>query len=227
MLGVLGNLTVCIVVSKLKSNEAIWFRTGFTPKKASLLQPCRTFSSMQTAYIDGTCRFIRLKQPYLGISIFWWDYFGPCLIMEYCLKRVSMNLRTQDCRTKWLKGEGSSIPTVSGQVSETSPDDRKTMSRSRNVTKTFLFVFFAFVFCWATHQFLFLQRNLGGYSYHGNPENHFANTMAILNPQLIQSFMCFGTSSTAKSWSKLFVSETEKEKDKVKTTSYNLFLFPR
>ena len=173
---------------------AMWYRTGFTSKKAMLLGAALwmiaptmqiIFCSMQTAYIDGICYFTWSKQPYLGIigvCMFLWDYFGPCLIMGYCFTRISMELRTQDFRAKSLKeGGSSSVSTVSGKVSESSADDRKAMSRSRNVTKTFLFVFFAFVLCWATNQFLFLQRNLGGYIYHGNPENHFANTMAILN----------------------------------------------
>ena len=145
----------------------------------------------------------------MGVFLFIWDFFMPCLIMGFCFSRICVTLYKQDKSAKFMKGHSSTdMPTISSTVS--SGDDGLASSasnlgsakkgdgankayvpdkdevsneyrRSRNVTKTFVIIFAVFVICWSTNQFLFLQFNLGGYNHHGTPENHFANGMAILN----------------------------------------------
>ncbi|XP_072046903.1 histamine H2 receptor-like [Amphiura filiformis] len=188
------NLVAIAIERYMAVLHAIWYRTCFTPKKAMMLGAALWIiaptmqvvnSATQNAYFDGKCQFLRFTQPYLGIVgvfLFLWDYFVPCLIMGYCFTRIYTELREQDKRVKSLQGDSiNGVSTVSGKLSESSADDKKATSRSRNVSKTFLLVYLAFVLCWATNQFLFLQRNLGGYIYRGKPVNHFANSMAILN----------------------------------------------
>ena len=54
-------------------------------------------------------------------------------------------------------------------------------SLNKNMTRTFIFVFLAYVCCWSTNQVLFLQYHLGGYNHFNTPEQDFSNCMAILN----------------------------------------------
>ena len=188
------NLVAISIERYMAVIHPIWYRTSFTRKKALMLGACLWViaPTMQiihvarsTYYTGGKCGYVRFAQPYLGIVgvfLFLWDYFIPCLIMGYCFSRISIALKEQDVKALSLKG-GVEVGTVSGKVSGSAKavDEKAAMARSRNVTKTFLIVFLAFVLCWATNQILFLQRNLGGYAHHGTPENHFANTMSILN----------------------------------------------
>ena len=65
-----------------------------------------------------------------------------------------------------------------GDVSSAEADEYR---RSRNITKTFVIIFVVYILCWSMNQFLFLQKNLGGYDHWDTPENYVANSLAMLN----------------------------------------------
>ncbi|XP_072041419.1 cholecystokinin receptor-like [Amphiura filiformis] len=199
----------------------MYYRAYFTRTKEVLLGVSSWFLApiMQLTYVlsqifydneNKTCILILLRRgDILGVFIFVWDFFIPCLVMGYCFATISVRLYQQDKEAKGLKGHSSiGIESVSGTVSTTatssagdsnqqkyvvdakSDDDVQVAGkeesvdeyrRSRNVTKTFIIIFVVYIFCWITNQLLFLQMNLGGYTHWGRPESHFANGLAMLN----------------------------------------------
>ena len=186
------NLVAISIERYMAVIHPIWYRTSFSRKKAIILGAVLwviapilqiVFCVEQTYYIDGTCHFLGLTPFWLaivGVLLFCWDFFGPSLVMVVCFSRISWHLLQQDKEASLMRGDTrKGISTVSGKTTPDTKDDG--LSRSRNVTKTFLTVFVAFLICWSCNQFLFLQRNVGGFLYHGTPLNHFADGMAILN----------------------------------------------
>ena len=187
------NLVAISIERYMAILHPIWYRTSFTRKKAIMLGASLwsiaptlqiVYMASQTSYLKDKCIFVYIAQPFLGILgvfLFLWDYFIPCFIMGYCFKRISVALKEQDAKALTLKAD-LELSLVSGKLNGPATADKKAaIARSRNVTKTFLIVFIAFILCWITNQIMFLQVNLGGYAYHDTPVNHFANTMAILN----------------------------------------------
>ncbi|XP_072027822.1 cannabinoid receptor 1-like [Amphiura filiformis] len=193
------NLVAISVERYIAVLHPMWYRTNFSRNKAIvlgaslwLIAPTMQLVTCigQTYYIDGRCRWIGfplIGEAITGILLFIWDFFGPCIVMGYCFARIIFELMTQDERAKELQAD-KEISTVSRVTEDGHKESGKSavvtaagINRSRNVTKTFLLVFIAFVLCWVTNQVLYLQKNLGGYRYHGTSLNHFANGMAILN----------------------------------------------
>lgn len=190
----------------------LYYRSNITRKKEVLLGLiCWLIApAMQLTYVLSqiwydesqavcTIDFLKLVNL-LGVAIFIWDFFIPCIIMGFCFTRICVRLYYQDKKAKELKGHSSvtEISTISSKLSSSVDSDKKyevdegeeenvkdntsdEYKRSRNVTKTFVIIFVVYIFCWVTNQFLFLQLNLGGYNHWGTPENHFANSLAMLN----------------------------------------------
>ncbi len=186
--------------------HAMWYRTTFSSKYAIylgvvawMLAPiCQlVYGLPQYDVKDGECVWVTQSPTFLaalGAATFFWDFFIPCVIMGVCFTRICLVIYRQDKESKRMQGhmEAETMSsTVSGSIMDKEKnedtqqikkkDSGADMRRSRNVTKTFLIVYFAFVFCWITNQVLFLQFNLGGYVHFGRPENHFANSLSILN----------------------------------------------
>ena len=131
-----------------------------------------TYAVTQSDYIDGDCGF-RQQSPsnraLLGVLIFIWDVFIPCMIMGFCSTRICLVVVSQIKADHKL----NSVPAKGNNAIK--------IRRSHNVTITFIAVVIAYVTCWATNQISFLQSNLGGFQHYGEPVYHFGNAMAILN----------------------------------------------
>ncbi|XP_072049962.1 neuropeptide receptor npr-1-like [Amphiura filiformis] len=134
----------------------------------------------------------------IGLLIFFWEYFIPCIIMAFCFTRIIFTLQKREKR--WKKME---MPTVSATTThfatntenvnekETTGNGRPkgtsssaasiASKQTRNVTSTLITVFAVYVICWSTEKFLFLQYNLGGYIDFGGLLYGFAVSMAMLN----------------------------------------------
>ena len=216
------NLVAISIERSVAVINPMWYRVSFSEAKAALLGLTAWViaPTMQTTYViirrkrfaDGECTanyLTREAQMIVGIFIFLWDFFLPCIIMGVCFTCISFKLMEQDRQSRILRGHISAdISTVSGVVAnrnkegattitanakidkfhkkgtikvDTKNDTFAEVSRSRSVTQTFVIIFVVFVICWITNQCLFLQYNLGGYDYWSKPENYFANSMAILN----------------------------------------------
>ncbi len=189
-----------------------WYRIHFTQIKTYLLGASAwtlgplaqmVYGFSVSGYdIKGKCLWhypSDMVSRSLGVYLFLWDFFIPCVIMGFCFARISIKMRKYDTTTAALnKSRGKEMAIISGSCVNAMNDKTKVVktdklpddsvkqtalesSRSRTVTKTFVFVFLAYVCCWSTNQTLFLQYNLGGYSHFGRPESDFANSMAILN----------------------------------------------
>ncbi len=177
----------------------MWYRANFTRRKACILglvlwliAPTMqlTFSIGQTHYIDRVCDWRGFRQIDIAIAgtlLFIWEFFGPCIIMGYCFTKIILELRDQDKRAKKLQADyetacsGAAVSVKKSENDVATAVARKSRSRSRNVTKTFIIVYIVFILCWSSNQVLFLQKSLGGYRHHGQLENYFADGMAILN----------------------------------------------
>ena len=182
------------------------YRIDFTRKKALILgATCWVLAPTlqliyglpQWGYGNGRCKYYSVSASRLSITgmlLFLWEFFIPCVIMAFSFTRISLILRKHDLKAKSLQAHSVEINSVSRSVSQSggdgeskeagNPQNRATEEdtrRSRNVTKTFIIVFVVFLLCWLLNQTLFLQYNMGGYMHFGKPENHFANSMAILN----------------------------------------------
>ncbi|XP_072028203.1 octopamine receptor beta-2R-like [Amphiura filiformis] len=172
------NLVAISVERYIAVLHHMWYRTNFSRNKAIvlgaslwLIAPTMQLVTCigQTYYIDGRCRWIGftlIGEAITGILLFIWDFFGPCIVMGYCFARIIFELMTQDERAKELQADNE-VSTVSRVKEEGHKESGKAVivtgtNRSRNVTKTFLLVFIAFVLCWVTNQVLYLQKNLGG-----------------------------------------------------------------
>ncbi|XP_072027821.1 beta-2 adrenergic receptor-like [Amphiura filiformis] len=170
------NLVAISVERYIAVLHPMWYRTNFSRNKAIvlgallwLIAPTMQLVTCigQTYYIDGRCRWIGftpIVEAITGILLFIWDFFGPCIVMGYCFARIIFELMTQDERTKELQADNE-VSTVSRVKEEGHKESGKAVTaagtnRSRNVTKTFLLVFIAFVLCWVTNQVLYLQKNL-------------------------------------------------------------------
>ncbi|XP_072033352.1 alpha-1A adrenergic receptor-like [Amphiura filiformis] len=197
------NLLAITIERYMAVVHAMWYRTTFSSKKAMLLGLVAwllapliqlIYGLPQYDYKNGQCLYVVLSPTLLavlGAMTFFWDFFIPCVIMGVCFTRICLVIYKQDKDARSLQGHEANTmsSTVSGSVVEKEMGDQPKkkkdsaadMRRSRNVTKTFLIVYLAFVLCWITNQVLFLQFNLGGYVHFGRPENHFANSLAILN----------------------------------------------
>lgn len=201
--------------------HAMWYRINFSETKATvmgviawIIAPTMQITYVaikRERYVNGECidnKMPPTTQIIVGVFIFLWDFFLPCMIMGFCFTRISLSLSEQDRQAKTMRAyTDKEMSTVSRKVSNNATDDAAAetrenknkkrvtatksdsmkkdtsaeMSRSRNVTQTFVKIFVVFVICWITNQCLFFQYNLGGYRIWGRPENHFANSMAILN----------------------------------------------
>ena len=203
------NLVAISIERYLAVLYPIWYRTNFSRKKAILLgiiawtlAPVSqlVYGIPQRTYSNGACFYLILNSTLLavlGAMTFFWDFFFPCVIMGFCFTRISLELQTQDKKSALMQSQRStrlssiSKNVASGSLRKKGGDEQgegkigkessADLQRSRNVSRTFLIVFLAFLICWSTNQCLFLQYNLGGYMYFGKPENYFANSMAIIN----------------------------------------------
>ncbi|XP_072035540.1 somatostatin receptor type 2-like [Amphiura filiformis] len=99
----------------------------------------------------------------IGILIFLWQFFVPCIIMGFCFTRIALELQKREKRLKKRSAASSAS------------------KQTRNVTIALITVFAVYVICWSTDHFLFLQYNLGGYIDFNGPLYGFAVSMAILN----------------------------------------------
>ncbi len=207
------NLVAISIERYIAVFHPFWYRIHFTKMKTYLLgiiawtvapvgQMVFGFIGHRYDHIEGKCGWhspSKIGSRIIGVYLFLWEFFIPCVIMGVCFARISIKLRKYDTSKASLNESiRKEMTTVSGScanarndhqtkaVSTFKSDDSAKQtalesSRSRKVTKTFVFVFLAYVCCWSTNQILFLQYNLGGYSHYGRPESYFANGMAILN----------------------------------------------
>ena len=207
------NLVVISIERYIAVVYPMWYRFTFSKRKAVLLgfAAWTIAPTMQITYLivsrflrfaSGKCALgvsaMSLKtRQIIGVSLFLWDFFIPCMIMGFCFTRASLK---QDRESKIIRAYVNKN-TVSRKVYNDHINDKydgkirkdtikgddvrkntaAEMSRSRNVTQTFVIIFVVYVICWITNQCLFLQYNLGGYPHWSKAENYFANSMAILN----------------------------------------------
>ncbi|XP_072037204.1 rhodopsin, GQ-coupled-like [Amphiura filiformis] len=139
---------------------------------------------------NGECAFHSWNETTksaVGVLIFLWQFFIPCIIMGFCFTRIALELQKRGKRRKKME-----IPTVSAAITTKAKGTAgnsglkqsaasSASMQTRNVTITLITVFAVYVICWSTDNFLFLQYNLGGYIDFNGPLYGFAVTMAILN----------------------------------------------
>ncbi|XP_072041388.1 5-hydroxytryptamine receptor 2A-like [Amphiura filiformis] len=163
-----------------------------------------TYCVTQLSYKHGECYVIQIpNRNLLGVLLFVWEYFTPVVLMGCLFSRICVKLYKQDKEARSLKANSplnvTEISTVSCAVPKDSKqqkyavdakrslgghvgkDEAAEYRRSRNITKTFVIIFVVYILCWSMNQFLFLQKNLGGYDHWDTAENYFANCLAMLN----------------------------------------------
>ena len=183
------------------------YRVHFTRKKEVILGVAALVIGpiMEMVYVfvhckskNGQCVLVNQKfSGITGVLLFLWDFFIPGSIMMFCFIRICIKLHQQDVKAKHLKEHNrAKVYNLASNVSikpnstviANSTDGKGSINngsseyhRSRNVTKTFVFVFVMYLICWSPNQLLFLQYNLGGYPFFGNTEDGIAGSMAVLN----------------------------------------------
>ncbi|XP_038051179.1 galanin receptor 2a-like [Patiria miniata] len=120
------------------------------------------FPIFQRSLTDGKCTFQSTWTPIagsaVGVCLFVWEYFLPCVIMSYAYITIVWTLKQKE-KALTASTQSQTVPTVSGGNRAPS---KAAYSRRRNVTITLLTVFVVYVLCWTPNQFTFLQFNLGG-----------------------------------------------------------------
>ncbi len=136
---------------------------------------------------DGECIYPRWYdktknvKDAIGVVIFFWEFFFPCVIMGYCFTRIALDLHKRGKRWE-KKAEVSSVSAVATDANAVKTSASSNASKqTRNVTFTLITVFAVYVICWSTDHFLFLQYNLGGYIDFNGLLYGFAASMAMLN----------------------------------------------
>ena len=181
------NLIAISIERYISIIHPLWYLHSFTKHKTILLACCAWFlgpifqilySVSQTFYVDGHCTFNQYQtngRIIMGIWLFIWDFFMPCMIMTYCSTKICLVVISQKKQVDNLKTRFAS------RNSTVEVTDRADARRSRSITITFIVVVLTFVVCWSTDQFTFLYQNISGF-YDVNPSlTFFSHAMAQLN----------------------------------------------
>ena len=163
------NLIAISIDRYISINHPMWYLVNFTRNKTIILACCVwllgpifqfMFAVTQTFFINGQCTW-DAYQPVgriiMGVWLFTWDFFMPCMIMAYCSTRICLTVIANYKHDKKLKAQlvgrdSSSSNTIADA------DYRKNVG----ITVTFIVVVVAYVICWSLDQFLFLHRNITG-----------------------------------------------------------------
>ena len=191
------NLIAIAVERYIAILHPIYHRTKFSHKKAIILgcvawslSPIMqlVFALTQEFYHNGECVFRSnppLGRALIGIFLFIWDFFMPCMIMGFSSARICLVIIAQSKQDTKPKAKISKKPSLSSKSNDalfvrkysTAARNRRT----RSISVTFVVVVIAYITCWSTDQFLFLQRNLGGHKFYRDAIYHFSNAMAMFN----------------------------------------------
>ena len=111
----------------------------------------------------------------MGIWLFTWDFFMPCMIMAYCSTRICLVVISQK------KHDNNLTAHFNAKDSAVRVTARADARRSRSITITFIVVILAYVVCWSTDQFTFLYQNISGFYDVNRSFWLFSHAMAELN----------------------------------------------
>ena len=163
------NLIVISIDRYVSIVHPMWYLVNFTRNKTIILACCVwllgpifqfIFSVTQTFFINGQCTW-DAYQPVgriiMGVWLFTWDFFMPCMIMAYCSTRICLIVIANYKHDKKLKAQLVGRDSSSSN-SIADADYRKNLG----ITVTFIVVVVAYVICWSLDQFLFLHRNITG-----------------------------------------------------------------
>ena len=167
----------------------LWYLGNFTRTKTILLGCCTwllgpifqiVLSVTHISYIaNGRCKWSKYHpngRIIMGIWLFIWDFFMPCMIMAYCSTRICLVVISQK---KYDRNLTTHVVTNDSAAEVTA---RAEARRSRSVTITFVVVVIAYVICWSTNQFAFLYINISGSYYSTKPSLRlFGHAMSQLN----------------------------------------------
>ena len=168
----------------------LWYLGNFTRNKTILLGCCSwllgpifqiVLSVTHISYLahNGRCKWSRYHpngRIIMGIWLFIWDFFMPCMIMAYCSTRICLVVMSQK------KHDRSLTTHVITSDSGAEVTARAEARRSRSVTITFVVVVIAYIVCWSPNQLTFLYINISG-SYYSTKRSLrlFGHAMSQLN----------------------------------------------
>ena len=181
------NLIAISIERYISIIHPLWHLVNFTRNKtillgcfAWLLGPIFQiiYSVSQIFYISGRCHWSGYQtngRIIMGIWLFIWDFFMPCMIMAYCSTRVCLVVISQKKNDNNLKAH------FAAKDAAVKVSTRAQVKQSRSITITFIVVIFAFVVCWSLDQFIFLYRNISGFFDVNRSLHLFSHAMAQLN----------------------------------------------
>ena len=181
------NLIAISIERYLSIIHPLWHLVNFTRNKtillgcfAWLLDPSFEiiYSVSQIFHINGRCHWNEYQtngRIIMGIWLFIWNFFMPCMIMAYCSTRICLVVISQQ---KHDNNQTAHFITKDSAVRVTARTDAR---RTRSITITFIVVIFAYVVCWSTDQFTFLYKNISGFYDINRSFWLFSHAMAQLN----------------------------------------------
>ena len=181
------NLIAISIERYISIIHPLWHLVNFTRNKTILLG-CFSwllgpifqiiYAVSQIFYINGRCHWNEYQtngRIIMGIWLFIWDFFMPCMIMAYCSIRICLVVISQKKRDINLTAH---FIAKESAVRVTARADAR---RTRSITITFIVVIFAYVVCWSTDQFIFLYKNISGFHDVNRSFWLFSHAMAQLN----------------------------------------------
>lgn len=152
------------------------------------------FPIWQHASVDGSCIFksswTKVHGIVVGVVLFCWEYFFPCLIMSYAYVTILRTLRIKERLVHAQVGApdqgGEPKTDANGNakgntVNKNNASSKQAQARRKNVTVTLFILFIVYFVCWTPNQFTFLQFNLGGPLNFDGIWYHFTVVAAFCN----------------------------------------------
>ncbi|XP_041483230.1 galanin receptor type 1-like [Lytechinus variegatus] len=151
------------------------------------------FPIWQYASVDGSCIFQsswgKVHGIVVGVVLFCWEYFFPCLFMSFAYVTILRTLRIKERQVHAQvgapdQGGGPKQDTngnPKGPNNKNNATSKQAQARRKNVTVTLFILFIVYFVCWSPNQFTFLQFNLGGPLNFDGIWYHFTVVAAFCN----------------------------------------------